>query len=180
MAIPIKTASRVPTLTKMLTKMPASKTPTKLADIASQKFIPKMEAAMPPDHAPVPGNGTATNNMSPSHWNSCIGPAFCLVLSKILFTSHFPLVLLDATNSKSCSKYKNTTGIGSMFLCISASTWNQLMTVLPQKCIILTSFFDHVLCQMVLLENDLMHMKIGAATGMSERRIKPLLKKSAI
>jgi hypothetical protein len=37
-----------------------------------------MEAAMPPDHAPVPGNGTATNNMSPSHWNSCIGLLFVL------------------------------------------------------------------------------------------------------
>lgn len=66
-----------PMLTNMLTKRLAKTTPQKFAEMADQKGISRMEAMMAPVHAPVPGNGTATNSIRPNHWNSSTGPAFC-------------------------------------------------------------------------------------------------------
>lgn len=75
------TAYLSPMLTSILTKRPASTTPQKLADTADQNGISRIEAIIAPVHAPVPGNGTATNNIKPSHRNSSMGPAFRLAFS---------------------------------------------------------------------------------------------------
>lgn len=54
----------------------ARMTPKKLAEKPDQNGMPKTDAMIAPVHAPVPGNGTATNNINPSHWNSSTGAAF--------------------------------------------------------------------------------------------------------
>lgn len=70
-----------PRFTNKFTRRPASTTPKKLDDTAGQNGMSRMEAMMAPVHAPVPGNGTATKSMRPSHWNSSTGPAFSLAFS---------------------------------------------------------------------------------------------------
>ena len=65
-----------PRFMSKFTSNPARTTPTKLADKPDQNGMPRTDAMMAPVHAPVPGNGTATNSVSPSHWNSSTGAAF--------------------------------------------------------------------------------------------------------
>ena len=53
--------------TSKFTKSEASTMPKKLAEIADQKGMPSTEVIIGPAHAPVPGKGTATNNLNLSH-----------------------------------------------------------------------------------------------------------------
>lgn len=78
---PIATAYLRPRFTSKFTRRPAKTTPKKFAETADQKGMLRIDAMMAPVHAPVPGNGTATNSIKPSHWNSCTGAAFSLALS---------------------------------------------------------------------------------------------------
>ena len=65
--IPVTMAYLRPRFTSKFTRSPANTTPKKLADTADQKGISRIEAMMAPVHAPVPGKGTATKSISPSH-----------------------------------------------------------------------------------------------------------------
>lgn len=65
--IPVTMAYFSPRFTSKFTKSPANTTPQKFAERADQKGISRMEAMIAPVHAPVPGNGTATNSIRPSH-----------------------------------------------------------------------------------------------------------------
>lgn len=78
--IPVRIAYLRPRFTSRFTRRPASTTPQKLAVIVGQNGMSRIEAMMAPVQAPVPGKGTATKSMSPSHWNSSTGPAFSLAL----------------------------------------------------------------------------------------------------
>lgn len=65
--IPVTMAYLSPRLTNKFTRSPANTTPTKFAEAAGQNGISNIEAMMAPVQAPVPGNGTATNSIRPSH-----------------------------------------------------------------------------------------------------------------
>lgn len=65
--IPVMIAYLRPRLTSKFTSSPAKSTPKKLADTAAQNGISRMAATNAPVHAPVPGKGTATNSIRPSH-----------------------------------------------------------------------------------------------------------------
>lgn len=65
--IPVTIAYLRPRFTSKFTSSPANTTPKKLADTAGQNGISRIEATMAPVHAPVPGKGTATKSIKPSH-----------------------------------------------------------------------------------------------------------------
>lgn len=65
--MPVTMAYLSPRLTNKFTRSPANTTPTKFAETAGQNGISNIEAMMAPVQAPVPGNGTATNSIRPSH-----------------------------------------------------------------------------------------------------------------
>jgi hypothetical protein len=65
--IPVIVAYLRPRFTNKFTRRPANTTPQKFADTADQKGISRIEAMMAPVHAPVPGKGTATKSIRPSH-----------------------------------------------------------------------------------------------------------------
>lgn len=65
--IPVMMAYFRPRFTSKFTSIPANTTPKKFADTAGQNGISRIDAIMAPDHAPVPGNGTATKSIRPSH-----------------------------------------------------------------------------------------------------------------
>ena len=50
------------------TSSPARMTTTKFVVKPDQNNMPKTDATIAPVHAPVPGNGTTTNNISLSHF----------------------------------------------------------------------------------------------------------------
>jgi len=79
---PVTIAYFRPRFMSKFTSSPARMTPTKFAEKPDQNGMVKTDAIIAPVHAPVPGNGTATNNISPSHWNSSTGAAFRRARSK--------------------------------------------------------------------------------------------------
>lgn len=113
---PVRIAYLRPKFTSKLTRRPAKTTPQKFAEIADQKGISKIEAMIAPVHAPVPGNGTATNSISPSHWNSSTGPAFAFAFSNIISRNWDADLFVPAKNFASGFKYSMMKGTGTMFL----------------------------------------------------------------
>jgi hypothetical protein len=71
---------------------------------------------MAPDHAPVPGNGTATNSIKPSHWNSSTGAALRRALSKRRSTIRAAEALPFDRKVAILLRYKIINGTGIMFL----------------------------------------------------------------
>lgn len=123
--IPVKTAYLRPRLTSKLTSRPANTTPKKFADMADQKGISRMEAMMAPVQAPVPGNGTATKSINPSHWNSSTGAAFSLALSNNISRNLEAAAFLPAKKAASFFRYRIMKGMGIMLLQIQDSKRNQ-------------------------------------------------------
>ena len=64
---PVAMAYFKPRFISKFTNNPARTTPTKFADRPDQNGMPRTDAIMAPLQAPVPGNGTATNSINPSH-----------------------------------------------------------------------------------------------------------------
>lgn len=113
---PVTTAYLRPRFTSKFTRSPANKTPKKFADTADQNGISRTEAIMAPVHAPVPGKGTATNSIRPSHWNSSTGPAFFLALSNSMSRNREAAWFLPARKDANFFKYRMMKGTGTMFL----------------------------------------------------------------
>lgn len=113
---PVITAYLSPRLTSKFTRSPASTTPTKLADTADQKGISNIEAMKAPVQAPVPGNGTATNSIRPSHWNSFTGPAFRLALSNNISKNPDAALFFAVRKAATFFRYSMIKGTGTMFL----------------------------------------------------------------
>lgn len=113
---PVTMAYFIPRLTSKFTKSPANTTPQKFADTADQNGISRIEAMMAPVHAPVPGKGTATNSIRPSHWNSSTGPAFFLALSNSISRNRDADRFFPARKDANFFKYSMMMGTGTMFL----------------------------------------------------------------
>lgn len=65
--IPVRMAYLRPRFSSKFTSNPANTTPQKFAETADQNGMSRIEAMMAPVHAPVPGKGTATKSIKPSH-----------------------------------------------------------------------------------------------------------------
>lgn len=113
---PVTIAYLRPTFTSKFTRSPANTTPTKFAVTADQNGISRIEAMKAPVHAPVPGKGTATNSIRPSHWNSSTGPAFSLALLNSMSRNRDADKLLPARKDANFFKYSMMKGTGIMFL----------------------------------------------------------------
>ncbi|CAL9001667.1 unnamed protein product [Prunus brigantina] len=94
--IPVITAHLRPRFTSKFTRSPANTTPKKFADTAAHNGISRMEAMMAHVHASVPGKGTATNSIRPSHWNSSTGPAFSLALTNSMLKNRAAALFFPA------------------------------------------------------------------------------------
>ena len=105
-----------PILHNMLTMQHAKITPTKFALTALQNGMPRMYAPIAPLHAPVPGRGTATKSIKPSHLNSLMGPLFLWVFSNSQSSAPFKIWLLVATKAEMWPRERRRRGTGSILL----------------------------------------------------------------
>lgn len=114
--IPVIIAYFRPRFTSKFTRSPANTTPMKLAEKPDQNGISRIAAMKAPVHAPVPGKGTATKSMRPSHWNSSTGPAFALAFLNSKSINRDAVLFFPATKDAKLFKYSIMNGTGTIFL----------------------------------------------------------------